>query len=73
MYEPKKYLLEVQSLRSYIDGYRGGKDDIRSMESMIQNITQDCANLLLVNVKTEADLIIKPDQKMILNCFAEPV
>src|SRR6516165_5811658 len=66
IYEPQKLILEVASLRTYIDSYRGGKDSIRSMEGMIQAITQDAADVLQVYVRLEADLVIEPNQRISL-------
>lgn len=64
--------LEVQSLRDYVDSYVGGKGDIRSMEGMIQQITQDCANAAKTCVHVIATLNINPNQQMILECSANP-
>lgn len=78
-YDPLDFVLEVQSLRDYIDSYRGGLRDaegqifIRSMEGMIQNIAQDAANAVQAHVKVKAKLRIAPDQKMVLVCYANPV
>lgn len=69
-YEPKDKILEVASLRKYVDSYKGGKGDIRSMEGMVQAITQDCANATGVACYVRAELIIEPDQEMILECSA---
>jgi NADPH-dependent 7-cyano-7-deazaguanine reductase QueF len=69
-YEPDKRILEVASLRAYVDSYKGGKGDIRSMEGMIQAITQDCANAVRVMVHVIATLKIKPRQEMRLECSA---
>jgi NADPH-dependent 7-cyano-7-deazaguanine reductase QueF len=69
-YRPTALILEVASLRAYIDSYKGGRGDIRSMEGMIQAVTQDCANAARVDVTTIADLIINPNQRMVLECSA---
>lgn len=63
-------ILEVASLRTYVDSYVGGKGDIRSMEGMIQAIAQDCANAAQTTVHVTARLNIEPRQKMILECAA---
>jgi NADPH-dependent 7-cyano-7-deazaguanine reductase QueF-like protein len=63
-------ILEVQSLREYVDSYKGGRGDIRSMEGMIQAITQDCANAVKTTVHVFARLNINPDQRMELECSA---
>lgn len=64
------YVLEVASLREYVDSYKGGKGDIRSMEGMIQQITQDCANAVKTVCHVRAELVIEPNQEMILDCSA---
>jgi NADPH-dependent 7-cyano-7-deazaguanine reductase QueF len=71
-YKPLTMILEVQSLYDYIQSYVGGRGDVRSMEGMIQNITQDCANAVLTYVKTKALLLLEPEQKMKLKCEAWP-
>jgi NADPH-dependent 7-cyano-7-deazaguanine reductase QueF len=70
IYTPGNLLLEVESLRAYVDSYTGGKGDIRSMEGMIQAITTDAANILQVPVEVRADLNIRPNQKMLLKCYS---
>jgi len=69
-YCPDNLLLEVESLRAFVDSYVGGKGDIRSMEGMIQDITQKCANMIGVMVYSLALLIIEPNQQMRLECSA---
>lgn len=71
-YRPDALLLEVQSLYDYIQSYVGGRLDVRSMEGMIQNIAQDCADALKSKVKAKAVLLLAPEQKMILQCKAWP-
>lgn len=63
-------ILEVAALRAYVDSYIGGLGEIRSMEGMIQQITQDCADAVGVSVWTQARLNIEPGQRMILECSA---
>jgi hypothetical protein len=63
----------VHSLRAYIDSYQGGRLSVRSMEGMIQQIAQDCANALGAYVKVSASLSIDPDQQMSLSCAAFPL
>jgi len=72
VYKPASCILEVTSLREYVDSYKGGKGDIRSMEGMIQQITQDCANAARVGIELTAELIIEPNQEMKLICTAHP-
>lgn len=69
-YRAGNYLLEVEALRAYVDSYQGGRGDVRSMEGMIQQITQDCANTLKCAVHVTARLNLKPEQRMILECSA---
>jgi NADPH-dependent 7-cyano-7-deazaguanine reductase QueF len=71
-YEPNDRLLEVAALRAYVDSYTGGLGDIRSMEGMVQQITQDCADAIQTLCYVRADLVIEPNQKMILECSATP-
>jgi NADPH-dependent 7-cyano-7-deazaguanine reductase QueF len=71
-YAPLSLILEVASLRAYIDSYQGGRGDVRSMESMIQQIAQDCADTIKQTVRVLAHLIIEPRQKMMLDCTAYP-
>lgn len=72
-YRPRENILEVQSLHDYIKEYVGGRLDVRSMEGMIQNIAQDCANSTGVKVKVTCRLILVPTQKMKLECVAFPI
>jgi NADPH-dependent 7-cyano-7-deazaguanine reductase QueF len=67
-YIPAETLLEVASLHAYIDSYRGGRGEVRSMEGMIQNITKDCADTLGVHVEVTAELLLDPSQTMYLTC-----
>lgn len=69
-YTPGETVLEVVSLRAYVDSYQGGRGDVRSMEGMIQQITQDCANVLGRAVWVRANLVIEPGQRMRLECSA---
>lgn len=72
IYEPNKVILEVESLRAYIDSFKGGRGEVRSMEGMIQTIAQDAANVLGVYVKLKARLSLKGHQTMFLKCTAAP-
>lgn len=71
-YTPKLHLLEVEALRHYIDSYKGGRGEVRSMEGMIQNIAQDCADLIRSEVTVRADLNILPSQNMTVECVGYP-
>lgn len=71
-YIPKEVFLEVDSLKKYIDSYVGGKGNVRSMEGMIQQISQDCANTLKTRVRVTAKLIIEPGQRMEIICRTLP-
>lgn len=69
-YEPAEKILEVASLLSYVESYKGGRGEIRSMEGMIQAITQDCANSVGVPVYVKAKLLLDPSQRMIVKTSA---
>lgn len=71
-YRVNERILEVASLRAYVDSYVGGKGPIRSMEGMIQQITQDCANAVDASVWAKAFLKIEPNQEMEIECSANP-
>jgi hypothetical protein len=72
-YKGDKGFLEVASLRSFLDSYRGGKGEVRSMEGMLQDVAQSCADVLEVDVKLVGDLIIAPGQQfMKVTCYAFP-
>jgi NADPH-dependent 7-cyano-7-deazaguanine reductase QueF len=69
-YRVGELVLEVEALRAYVDSYQGGRGDVRSMEGMCQQITQDCANAVQTSVWTRATLNIAPEQQMIVECSA---
>lgn len=71
-YEPNGHCLEVAALKGYIESYVGGRESVRSMEGMIQQIAEDCAKAIGVGVSVEADLLIEPDQRMELCCRGWP-
>lgn len=71
-YKGKSGFLEVASLRAFIDSYIGGKGEVRSMEGMLQEIAQTCAEILHVDVKLESYLVIEPGQVMRVRCYAFP-
>lgn len=71
-YTPAETIIEVASLRSYVDSYQGGRGEIRSMEGMIQNIAQDCADCVKRSVHVRAKLILNPNQEMAISCAASP-
>ncbi len=58
--------LEVYSLKQYIDSFIGGKDNVRGMEDMIKQIYIDCQKVLDIPITVEANLILEPNQKMVL-------
>jgi NADPH-dependent 7-cyano-7-deazaguanine reductase QueF len=64
--------LEVFSLKAYLDSYVGGRGEVRSMEGMIAQVAQDCADALGQFVWLEARLNINPGQRMTLRCAADP-
>lgn len=69
-YRGEHGFLEVASLRAFVDSYRGGKGEVRSMEGMLQEIAQECANALAVDVKLRSFLRIEPEQIMKVTCYA---
>jgi len=71
-YEAKKGFLEVASLRAFVDSYIGGKGDVRSMEGMLQEIAQACADILEADVILTSNLVIEPRQIMRVTCYAFP-
>lgn len=71
-YVPQRCFIEVASLRRYVDSFIGGRGDVRSMEGMVQQIAQDCADAVQTGVMVIGDLFIQPDQRMGLRCSAEP-
>jgi NADPH-dependent 7-cyano-7-deazaguanine reductase QueF len=72
IYKGRAGFLEVASLRAFIYSYVGGKGEVRSMEGMLQEIAQSCADILGVDVKVFSDLNIDPSQKMRVTCYAFP-
>ena len=64
--------LEVAALKAFVESYRNGKGEIRSMEGMLQDIAQACANILRVDVKLRSFLLIEPRQIMKITCYAFP-
>ena len=71
-YKGKDGFLEVAALRAFVESYRGGKGEVRSMEGMLQEIAQVCADCLQVDVKLAALLLIEPEQMMRVTCYAFP-
>lgn len=53
-------------MRKYIDSFIGGYDDVRGMEDMIKKIALDCQSILGIPIIVKANLILEPNQKMIL-------
>jgi len=64
--------LEVASLREFVDSYKGGKGDVRSIEGMLQEIAQACSDVLKVDVQLSSFLQIVPSQVMRITCYAFP-
>jgi len=71
-YIPERWYLEVYSLKHYIESFRGGKDDIRSMEGMLQAVAKDCSESVEVPVTVIARLVIHPGQRMIITTKHNP-
>lgn len=70
-YRPHAAFIEVYSLRKYIDSYVGGKDGVRDMEGMIQQIAADCAAVVGVAVTVRANIILQRGDKMRLTARAK--
>ena len=64
--------LEVYSLRAFIDSYVGGRGEVRSMEGMLEEISQECSDVLGKDVTLKANLLIEPSQVMNITCYAFP-
>lgn len=71
-YDPANVMLEVISLHAYIESYRGGRGEVRSMEGMIQAIAQDCADCVGQRVRVIAELLLAPEQQMTVECNGKP-
>lgn len=71
-YKGTEYFLEVAALKAFIESYRGGRGGVRSMEGMLQEITQACADILRVDVTLRSFLRIEPEQIMRVTCYAFP-
>lgn len=61
-YMPAGVVFPVEDLVAFIDEYRGGHDlrNIRNMEEMIQDLAARVCDVVGVNVRVVANLIIKP-------------
>lgn len=70
-YRPRGAVLELYALDRYIRGYVGGSGEVRSMETMIQQIAKDCAGVLGVRVRVRAVLVLQPSC-MTLSAAARP-
>lgn len=71
-YKADEHFLEVASLKALVESYIGGKGDVRSMEGMLQEIAQVCANILKVDVQLYSFLLLDPEQTMRVTCYAFP-
>ena len=63
-YLPDTLFLEVYSLRTYIDKFRGGYDGVRDMEGMVQKIANECAKTIGVKVKVDAKIKLQREDSM---------
>lgn len=74
MYRPVPTVLEVYSLTAYVNlyGTRNAPYGIRNMETMIQQIAQDCADLLGVYTLVGAILRLQLDHIMPILIEARP-
>ena len=71
-YKAQDGFLEVEALKAFVESYQGGKGEVRSMEGMLQEIAQECANILRVSVTLRSFLLIEPKQIMKVTCYAFP-
>lgn len=80
-YQPKLWHLEVYSLRSFVNSYKGGLRNskgawiVRDQEHMIQYVAQSCANAVQVKVTVISHLILSDGvsmSEMRLTCKAFP-
>lgn len=69
-YTPDRLFLEVETLAAYIASYIGGRSVggvfIRDMEQTIQQIAQDCADAIRVEVAVVARLNIGTQQMRLI-------
>ena len=71
-YVPSRSFLEVYSLRKYVTEYVGGRDGVRDMEGMVQQIAQDCANEMGVYVYGGALIVLQRGDGITLFAGANP-
>lgn len=72
-YRVRERVLEVYSLTRYLKSFKGGHPDgTRNMETMIQKVAQDCADVLGCPVTVTAELELMPVQRMKVICRGEP-
>ncbi len=67
-YTAKDLVIEVYSLRAYLDSYIGGRGAVRSMEGMVQNTARDCALAIRTAVRIVAHVILEDRQTMTIEC-----
>jgi len=63
-YRPKHLMLEVYSLKAYVDQFIGGYENVRDMEGMIQTLAKTCAATLGVYVRIDAQIILQHGDAM---------
>lgn len=76
-YAPQKWIIEVYSLRWYMDAFKGGRTMpdgtyIRDMEHVLQRLAEDAAAVVLVPVMVSGSLKIHPDQYMAMSAVGMP-
>lgn len=74
-YTPLDRTLEVVMLRAYLDAFAGGRVmpdgvEVLSMEQVPEVLARDAAGALGVKVDVLAELVIHPDQELILRATA---
>jgi hypothetical protein len=70
-YCPIKLIFDKTSLHSYVYWFLSEYDSF-SIESVMQDMAQECANTLGVHVKVRAHLSVRPEQRLVLECSGIP-
>ena len=69
-YEPARKVLDVQSLRDYINASAEAHPDIPGMAELVEQIAQECANAVGRVVTATGELKVSADQTLIVECVA---
>lgn len=71
-YRAGRGVLEVYSLRRYLEQFVGGGRGVRTMEGLVEQVAADCARLLGAPVRVVAELVLSPAQQMRLIVRCRP-